>query len=203
MVKAPQASTTTKARAAKAPAKPKAPVKAKAAMRAKPASATQKVTSDGGTLHTSVDSAAREKVAEALTKAVADSYTLYAKTLGVHWNVVGPAFFGLHKLTDAQYNELHQAADAIAERIRALGKLAPTGNETFRALTVIENEAPHRPTNEMIAELARDNETVARRMSEFAELADKAGDLFSHDMLVARIGVHEENAWMLRSSLAQ
>lgn len=162
-----------------------------------------RVEGDGNSLNTSVASEARDEVAEALTKAVADSYTLYAKTLGVHWNVQGAGFFGLHKLTDAQYNELHQAADAIAERIRALGKLAPTGNETFRALTVIENEAPHKPTQEMIAELARDNESVARRMGEFAELADEAGDLFSHDMLVARIGVHEQNAWMLRSSLEQ
>ncbi len=163
----------------------------------------RKVEGDGTALNTSVDSEARAKVAEALTKAVADSYTLYAKTLGVHWNVQGPNFYGLHKLTDAQYNELHQAADALAERIRALGKLAPTGSETFRAMTVIENEAPHKPTGEMIAELARDNEAVARRMSEFAELADTAGDLFTHDMLVARIGVHEENAWMLRSSLGE
>jgi len=169
----------------------------------RPKASSSKVESDGGTLNTSVPKEAREQVAEALTKAVADSYTLYAKTLGVHWNVQGRDFFGLHKLTDAQYNELHTAADALAERIRALGKLAPTGSETFRALTVIENEAPHKPTQEMIAELARDNEAVARRMSEFAELADEAGDLFTHDMLVARIGVHEENAWMLRSSLGE
>ena len=54
----------------------------------------------------------------------------------------------------------------------------------------------------MIAELVDDNEKVARRMSEFAQLADEAGDLFSHDMLVARIGVHEQNAWMLRASLS-
>lgn len=188
---------------AKAPQSPKAPTAAKPPRAPARKQAAAKVEGDGSTLNTSVDSGAREKVAEALTKAVADSYTLYAKTLGVHWNVQGTNFFGLHKLTDAQYNELHQAADAIAERIRALGKLAPTGNETFRALTVIENEAPHKPTSEMIAELAKDNETVARRMSEFAKLADEAGDLFSHDMLVARIGVHEENAWMLRSSLAQ
>lgn len=49
----------------------------------------------------------------------------------------------------------------------------------------------------------RDNETVARRMSEFVALADEAGDLFTRDMLVARIGVHEENAWMLRSNLGE
>lgn len=170
---------------------------------AKAAAAPQRIEDDGTKLNTSVDSDAREAVAEALTKAVADSYTLYAKTLGVHWNVQGPNFYGLHKLTDAQYNELHKAADALAERIRALGKLAPTGSDTFRGLTVIENEAPHRSTEEMIAELVRDNEAVARRMSEFAELADEAGDLFTNDMLVARIGVHEENAWMLRSSLGE
>lgn len=156
---------------------------------------------DGTRLNTSVDGAARKQVAEALMKAVADSYTLYAKTLGVHWNVQGPNFYGLHKLTDAQYNELHGAADAIAERIRALGQFAPTGSDTFRALTVIRNEAPHQSTDKMIQELVADNEQVARRMSEFATLADEAGDLFTHDMLVARIGVHEQNAWMLRATL--
>ena len=156
---------------------------------------------DGSNASLSVEDGHRTKVAEALAKAVADSYVLYAKTLGVHWNVQGPNFYGLHKLTDAQYNELHTAADAIAERIRALGKLAPTGFDAFRALTIINNDGPHKPTTEMIEELVKDNETVAKRMSEFAELADDLGDLFSHDMLVARIGAHEENAWMLRSSL--
>ncbi len=160
-----------------------------------------KAETDGTTANISVDKADRAPVAEALMKAVADSYTLYAKTLGVHWNVQGANFYGLHKLTDAQYNELHTAADAIAERIRALGMLAPTGNEAFRTLTVIDNDAPHKPTPEMIAELVADNETVARRMAEFAEIAEEANDPFTNDMLVSRIGVHEENAWMLRASL--
>ena len=157
---------------------------------------------DGTTLSISVDDDSRALVAEALTKAVADSYTLYAKTLGVHWNVQGGNFYGLHKLTEAQYNELHEASDAMAERIRALGKLAPTGTETFRQLTVIKNDAPHNPTEQMIAELVEDNETVARRMADFAELADEANDPFTNDMLIARIGVHEQNAWMLRASLS-
>lgn len=162
-----------------------------------------KVEADGTRLNTSVGDESRRKVAEALMKAVADSYTLYAKTLGVHWNVQGPNFYGLHKLTDEQYNELHTAADAIAERIRALGQLAPTGTDAFRALTVIRNEEPHHSTPQMIAELVADNEQVARRMSEFAEVAEQAGDLFTQDMLISRIGVHEQNAWMLRASLSR
>lgn len=160
-----------------------------------------KVVADGKKVDTSVEPRDRKAVAQALIKAVADSYSLYAKTLGVHWNVQGPNFFGLHKLTDAQYKELHEAADALAERIRALGQLAPSGFDTFRRLSVVQNDEPHGDTDTMIAELVADNEAVAKRMSEFAELADEHGDAFTHDMLVARIGVHEENAWMLRSSL--
>lgn len=159
-----------------------------------------KVTDDGLGAKTSVAKGSRDEVASALAKAVADSYFLYAKTLGVHWNVQGPNFYGLHKLTDAQYNELHQAADAMAERIRALGKFAPTGFDAFRALTVIDNDADHGTTAEMIAQLVTDNETVAKRMQEFAEIAEECGDMFTNDMLVGRIGVHEENAWMLRAS---
>ena len=68
---------------------------------------------------------------------------------------------------------------------------------------MIDNEAPHGTTPQMIKQLVQDNETLARRMSEFAELAEEAGDLFTHDMLVARIGLHEQNAWMLRSSLGE
>ena len=161
----------------------------------------ESVEDDGHRLDISVDQSSREQIAMALMKATADSYALYAKTLGVHWNVQRPSFYGLHKLTEAQYEELHEASDAIAERIRALGKLAPTGNATFRDLTIVDNDAPHKPTTDMIAELVDDNEAVARRMAEFADLADEAGDMFTNDMLIARIGVYEKNVWMLRASI--
>ena len=77
---------------------------------------TERVEGDGTSLNTSVESDARDQVAEALTKATADSYTLYAKTLGVHWNVQGPSFYGLHNMTEAQYQELHEAARKIGHR---------------------------------------------------------------------------------------
>ena len=157
---------------------------------------------DNEKLSTSVDATGRTAVAEALKMALADSYALYVKTLGVHWNVTGPSFFGLHKLTDAQYNELHQAADAIAERIRALGHVAPASFSEFRAATCVDVETPHKSTAEMLKELVADNEAVARRMLEASDIADEHGDKFTEDMLIGRIGVHEENAWMLRASIA-
>lgn len=157
---------------------------------------------DDEKIATSIDAEGRTAVAEALRRALADSYALYVKTLGVHWNVTGPSFYGLHKLTDAQYNELHQAADAIAERIRALGHVAPASFSEFRDLSCVDVDTPHKPTPDMLKELVADNEAVARRMLEASDVAEEHDDKFTEDMLIARIGQHEENAWMLRASIA-
>ena len=163
---------------------------------------TGKGASDDETIDTSINTKGRAAVAEALKKALADSYAMYLKTLGVHWNVTGPSFFGLHKLTDAQYKELHTAADAIAERIRALGHVAPASFSEFRTLSPVDVETPHTTTPEMLRQLVADNEAVAKRMLEASDVAEENNDKFTEDMLIARIGQHEENAWMLRASIA-
>lgn len=39
----------------------------------------------------------------------------------VHWNVVGPNFIGVHEMIDPQVDLVRLYADAVAERIAALG----------------------------------------------------------------------------------
>src|SRR3712207_9145659 len=39
----------------------------------------------------------------------------------VHWNVVGPNFIGVHEMIDPQVELVRGYADALAERIAALG----------------------------------------------------------------------------------
>jgi starvation-inducible DNA-binding protein len=43
-----------------------------------------------------IDAKTRKKVAGALEQVLADTYSLYAKTHGYHWNVEGPRFLTLH-----------------------------------------------------------------------------------------------------------
>jgi len=52
---------------------------------------------------------------------LAGTYALYLKTQYYHWNVVGAEFYNLHKMFEEQYEELRDAVDDIAERIRTLG----------------------------------------------------------------------------------
>ena len=76
-------------------------------------------------IHTGLAKADRTGVAEGLTKVLADSYAVYLKTHGYHWNVRGPEFFSFHNLLEQQYRDIWTALDEIAERSRALGVLAP------------------------------------------------------------------------------
>ena len=67
----------------------------------------------------------REASVGALKKLLGETYALYAKTHGYHWNVTGPRFNELHAMFMAQYVDLWNALDLIAERIRVLGHFAP------------------------------------------------------------------------------
>jgi len=154
------------------------------------------------TVQTGISRAGTDAVADELCNALSDSFSLYLKTLGVHWNVVGSNFFGLHKLTEAQYEDLGLAVDAIAERIRALGHLAPAAFGDFAKRSVVESETTLASVETMVTTLIKDNEAIARRLRASVAVADKADDVFTADMLTARIGKHEENVWMLRAVAA-
>ena len=69
-------------------------------------------------------------------------------------------------------------------------------------LSVIKEETGIPTAEEMITQLAEDNEKISRTMKVAVEEAEKLGDVNTADMLTARIGQHDENAWMLRALLA-
>lgn len=144
-----------------------------------------------------------QRTAAALSNVLADTFGLYLKTHNFHWNVTGPTFYTLHTLFEEQYNELWLAVDAIAERIRSLGFVAPGSYSEFSRLTYVQE--PNCPTNatEMIAELLRDHETSARTVRSALSVARTAVDAPTEDLLTQRLAAHEKAAWMLRSLLAE
>lgn len=143
----------------------------------------------------------RVKIAEGLSRLLADSYTLYVKTHNFHWNVTGPMFNTLHLMFEQQYTELAAAVDEIAERIRALGVPAPGSYSQFAALTRVEEETGVPSAEAMIAQLVQDQEVVVRTAREIFPLADAANDEPTADLLTQRMQIHEKTAWMLRSML--
>ena len=151
--------------------------------------------------HTGV--ADREAVAEALVPVLADTYMLVVKTHACHWNVVGPLFHPIHELTEAHYRNLFEAADELAERIRALGRLAPANIAAMeRASRVEETEEPGSAA-EMVEALAADHERLAHRLHALIELAEGRRDWVTADLAIERSAFHEKALWMLRAIVAE
>lgn len=148
-----------------------------------------------------IGSKEREQIAAGLSKLLADSYTLYLKTHNYHWNVTGPMFNTLHTMFEQQYTELATAVDEIAERIRALGVIAPGSYRAYSALTSIEEATGTESAEEMIRQLVTGQETVVRTARAAFPAADRANDEPTADLLTQRMQIHEKNAWMLRSML--
>ena len=145
----------------------------------------------------------RSRIAGGLSRLLADSYTLYLKTHNYHWNVTGPQFNTLHLMYEGQYTELAAAVDEIAERIRALGIKAPGSYREFSTLTSIEEGTGQESAEEMTRQLAIGQETIVRTAREIFPAADAANDEPTADLLTQRMQIHEKNAWMLRSMLAE
>ncbi len=144
----------------------------------------------------------RTQAAEGLAGLLADSYSLYLKTHNFHWNVTGPMFTTLHQLFETQYTELATAVDEIAERIRALGAPAPGSYSQFAALSSIADETSVPTARQMLTQLVEGQEAVVRRARHLFPTVSEAGDEPTADLLTQRMQVHEKNAWMLRSLLA-
>ena len=144
----------------------------------------------------------RRKIADGLSRLLADTYTLYLKTHNFHWNVTGPMFNSLHAMFMVQYTELWNAVDPIAERIRSLGHVAPGSYAQFGALTSLKDAPAVPPTAlDMVRVLVEGHEAVARTARSIFAIADKASDEPTADLLTQRLTVHEQTAWMLRSLL--
>ena len=144
----------------------------------------------------------RKKIAEGLSRLLADTFTLYLKTHNFHWNVTGPMFNTLHLMFEAQYNELWLAVDSVAERIRTLGVAAPGTFGDFAKLSSVPEANGVPAAEEMIRQLVEGHEAVVRTARAIFPLADAASDEPTADLLTQRLQVHEKTAWMLRSLLA-
>lgn len=143
----------------------------------------------------------RRKIAEALSRGLADTYTLYLKTQNFHWNVTGVDFFALHKAFEHQYEQLAEAADLLAERIRAVTYPVTATLAGFQRLTSVKEDSPA-GAKDMVKSLIAGHETTIATLRAANDVAEQAGDAGTLDLLGARIREHEKTVWMLRSFLS-
>ncbi len=141
-------------------------------------------------------------VTDHLTTVLADTYALAVKTHAAHWNVTGAGFFELHAAFGSQYEALLDAADELAERIRALGERAPRGLTSLAKASSI-TEVKDDDGRALAKALRDDHQTLAKACAKAVKVAQKDGDEATADLLIGRIEAHDKTAWMLDACSAK
>jgi len=141
-------------------------------------------------------------LAEGLANLLTDTYRLTIKTHAYHWNVEGPLFYSVHKLTEEQYENLFAAADELAERIRAVGHKAPGSIAALTEGSVVGETLESPSAEQMVTDLANDHERVAHRLHALIRLSEAQNDPVTADLATQRSTFHEKAAWMLRATAA-
>ena len=144
----------------------------------------------------------RRDIAQSLCRVMADTDTLYFKTHAFHWDVEGPKFHGLHNLFESQYREMWNAIDSIAERIRALGNVAPGSYAQLMRLSTVREQTEVPSADAMMGELTDGHEIVMATIRTVLVTAQDAWDEATVGILAARLEVHDKAAWMLSTQAA-
>lgn len=142
-------------------------------------------------------------IAKLLSTVLSNEMILYVKTRKFHWNVCGESFMELHKLFQAQYTELEEEIDEIAERISKLGsKSIGTMSEFLELASIKEKPGVYASSKEMLEELLADHESLIVLLRKDIDLcAEKHKDAGTTDFLTKLMESHETTAWVLRRYL--
>lgn len=141
----------------------------------------------------------QKEVIDILNSLLADAFILYTKTRKAHWNVEGLEFRYLHKMFQDQYEDLDEAVDNLAERVRQLGGFPIASTGEFKEKSKIkESSSVVTCPVETVKELLSDHEEVIRSL----RVAIPKCDLGTANMLTDIIQAEEKTAWMLRASAA-
>lgn len=132
----------------------------------------------------------------------ADTFVLYLKAHGYHWNVEGPNFHQYHDLFGDVASELYGTIDKMAETIRTIQAYTPYTLDLlgkFRSLpdAKLASSAPL----PMVKDLLDSNALLLERLTIVYAVAEKMNNLAVANYLQDRIEAHKKHEWFLTATL--
>lgn len=140
----------------------------------------------------------RRRLAEGLILSLAATFTLAVKTQGYGWNLSGPFSAALRPMFAEMQRDQFAAVEEIAVRIRVLGMPAPSAFSQFAVLSGVEEESECPDWREMVRQLVKDQDTIAKVCQRVRDTAELSNDTATLDLMARRITRHEQNAWELK-----
>lgn len=144
-----------------------------------------------------------EELVEKLKVVLANSFTMYMKAHGYHWNVIGSNFPQYHEFFGGIYEEVHGAVDDIAEQLRQINSFAPGSLQRMKELTEVPETDVVPTADKMVTNLISANDIVITSLVECYKLAESAGEYGLANFLQDRLMAHKKHGWMLKATAGQ
>jgi len=137
-------------------------------------------------------------ISGAMNAILADVFALYLKTKNFHWHMSGPHFRDYHLLLDEHADQIFAMTDPIAERVRKIGGNTITSiGHIGRLQRVADNDAIYVEPEDILAELADDNKTLASRLREAHNVCEEHRDIATASLIEVWIDETERRTWFL------
>ncbi len=144
-----------------------------------------------------------KQITDVLNKQIANWSVLYIKLHNYHWYVKGPQFFTLHTKFEEFYNEAALHTDELAERLLALGGQPVATMKDCLELSSVQEAIGSESAEQMVQSIIDDFRQIISELKEGMEIAEKANDETTVDMLLAIHTGLEKHVWMLNSFLGK
>jgi len=135
-----------------------------------------------------------EQIIDALNSDLADAYVLYHQLHKHHWNVEGAEFLDIHVFLQEVYEDVELAADAVAERLQALGGIPHASMTALSAAATVEPE--DEDVYDIRTSLTNDLEMMGNIIESYRQhigLAENLGDYATGQMLRGQLETIEEH----------
>jgi starvation-inducible DNA-binding protein len=138
-----------------------------------------------------------------LNKQIANWSVLFIKLHNYHWYVKGNQFFTLHTKFEEFYNEASLHIDELAERLLAIGGQPIATMKEYLESASVREASGNETAEEMVQSISSDFSLLVGELKEGMDIAEKANDEITGDMLLAIHSTLEKHVWMLKAYLGR
>ena len=136
-------------------------------------------------------------VVSGLQQLLADFQVYYTNLRGFHWEIKGRGFFVLHEKFESMYDDTAAKVDEIAERILTLGGTPENKFSGYLKVARIPEVSGVTSSREAVENILETYKHFIAEERKLIEVANKANDAVTVDMLTGYLKEQEKMIWML------
>ncbi|MDX1666288.1 MAG: DNA starvation/stationary phase protection protein [Saprospiraceae bacterium] len=138
-----------------------------------------------------------ETTVDQLNTLLSNYHVYYQNLRNFHWNVNGENFFDLHNKFEDLYNDAKLKIDEIAERILTLRYRPTSEMSEYLRRSSIEEAGKIDSDHKMVDITLNNHRILIENMRQVIEVADKAQDEGTIDLIAGFLSELEKKSWML------